>query len=118
MRTMSPATSIIALALCTFAAPALAQSAASDVRCMLVSNVFAKNDKNPQAKQIASAAGLFYSGRVSALPKATIQSALAAEVKELTPANAAPAMTSCAQRMSQALQQLQTLGTELQQKKR
>ncbi len=73
MRTMAPAATFIVLAFSTFAAPSFAQTTASDVRCMLVSNLFVNNDKNPQAKQIASTASLFYSGRVSALPNTTIK---------------------------------------------
>ena len=117
MRTLTTAASVIAIGFSSIAAPSLAQNAASDVRCMLVSNVFANNDKNPQAKQVASAASLFYSGRVSALPNAAIQSAVATEAKQLTAANAAPTMTACAQRMTGALQQLQKLGGKIQQKK-
>lgn len=116
MRTLAPVATFIALA-AGFAAPSSAQDKASDVRCMLVSNVFANNGKDPQAKQFASAANLFYSGRVSALPSATISTALAAEAKQLTTANAAPIMNACAERMTESLKQLQTLGAELQEKK-
>ena len=118
MRTLTPAATLIALAFGTIAAPSFAQQPASDIRCMLVSNVFANNEKNSQAKQIASAAVLFYSGRVSALPTATTQSALAAEAKQLTAANAAPTMHACAQRMSDGLKALQTLGAKVEQEKR
>ena len=117
MRTLITAASFIAM-LGAFAAPALAQNTASDVRCLLVSNVFANSEKNPKAKQVASAASLFYSGRVSALPDATIHSSLEAEAKQLTVANAAPTMTACAQRMTRALQQLQPSEGKVQQEKR
>ena len=118
MGTLTPAATLIALAFGTTAAPSFAQEAASDVRCMLVSNVFANSDKNSQAKQIASAAVLFYSGRVSALPAATTQAALAAEAKQVTAANAAPTMHECAQRMSEGLKALQTMGEKVEQEKR
>jgi hypothetical protein len=84
---------------------------------MLVSNIFAKNGQNAQAKQIASSAMLFYGGRVAQLPSARIKSALAAETKAITPATAVAMMNSCAQRMNQSLNMLQALAGTGQQKK-
>ena len=113
MRRIAPVATFTALALGAFATPSFAQDTASDVRCMLVSNLFANSDKDPQAKQIASAASLFYGGRVSLLPNTTVQSGLAAELKQITSANAAPTMNACAKRMTEGLKELQTSSGKL-----
>ncbi len=85
-----------------------------NVRCLLASNLFANGAKDTKAKTLANAARLFYAGRVSALPGAQIQVALTSQQKLLTPANAGPTMTACAQNMDRALKALQAASQKLQ----
>ena len=94
-----------------------AQGMDANVRCLLASNLFANGSKDAKAKTLANAARLFYAGRISALPAAQIQAALASQQKLLTPANAGPTMTACAQGMDRALKSLQAAGQKLQPQK-
>ena len=99
------------------AAPGSSQTVDQNVRCLLVSNLFDNNAKEGQAKNVAAASKLFYAGRVSTLSAAQIQSAMAAQGKQLTPANAAATMSTCAQGMERALKAIQSAGQRLQKPK-
>jgi hypothetical protein len=90
-------------------APLMAQATASDVKCLLVSNAFAKAAKEAKAKQLAQTAMLFYGARVSALPTARMRETLLAQRKLITPANAGTTMTACARSMEGSLRNLQTV---------
>jgi hypothetical protein len=48
------------------AVPGTAQSANDDVRCLILATVFQSRVKEPAPKQAASAAALYFLGRVSA----------------------------------------------------
>jgi len=97
---------------------AAAQSVDNNARCLLVSNLFANAAKEAKAKEVANAAKLFYGGRVSALPTAQISAALAAQHKQVTPANAGSTMNACAQAMERALKNIQAASASLQPGKR
>jgi hypothetical protein len=109
--------SIVSAALAALASVAPTQAAAqnmgSDVRCLIVSNLFAKNAKEAKARTLASSVRLFYGGRVSALSAAQIQSAVVAQQKQVTSANAGTTMNACAQSMDQALRKIQAAGQKL-----
>lgn len=81
-------------------APVAAQSA-SDVRCVLVSNVFMNAPgQDAKAKRIAEAAAYYYLGRLDRFPPAQLRAALATERKALTPAMLAQTMNGCARTMA------------------
>ena len=80
-----------------------AESPLSDVRCLLVSNVFANAATDPRARQAASAASAFYLGRIDdRLSSAALGAALVSEQKLLTRANSSREMQACSARLAQA----------------
>ncbi len=84
------------------AAPLDAQSVNDDVRCLLVSNAFARGEKDPAKNQIAKIAGAFYLGRLDTrLSTAELKAALLAQSKTMTPAAAGPVMNGCVRRLLQ-----------------
>lgn len=90
------------------ASPALSQTAEQDVRCLMVSNIFSQTEKEAGKRQVASAARLFYLGRVDArVSGANLKATLAAQAKTITPENAGPAMTACARSMQGKMSALQ-----------
>lgn len=96
------------------AAPALAQAADADVRCMMAGNVFGKAEKDPAKKQLALATGLFFSGRADArLSPAQLKAAILAQGKALTTENVADAMTVCARTFQAKQRGLVTIGQQI-----
>ena len=95
-------------------AQALAQDSNSDIRCLLVSNVFSKSAKEAKAKELANSAKLFYAGRVSALSAAQMEAGFVSQEKAVTPQNAAATMNACAQAIDRAFKNIQTVGSKLQ----
>jgi hypothetical protein len=92
------------------AAPATAQTAEQDVRCLIVSNIFSQSEKDAAKRQVASAARLFYLGRVDArIAGPTLKNSLVAQAKGITSENAGPAMTACARSMQGKMAALQAL---------
>ena len=81
------------------AAPASAQSS-NDVRCLLVSNFFAKVSKDEKGRRRAENASYFYLGRSAGrFNDAQLKAALDAEQRSLKSSNAGPVMAACAQYM-------------------
>ena len=77
------------------AAPARAQSI-NDVRCVLVSNAFAKSAKDQNAKRMAEGSLYFYFGRIAGrLNDAQLRSQFLAQQKTLTARNATATMQAC-----------------------
>lgn len=102
---------LMLMALSAGAAPAIAQTADQDVRCMIVANIFANAEKDASKRQVAGAARLFYLGRVDArMSGAGLKAALIAQAKTVTPENAGPAMTACARSMQGKMAALQAIG--------
>jgi hypothetical protein len=95
-------------------AQAVAQNTANDVRCLIVSNVFAKSAKEAKAKELANSAMLFYAGRVSSLSNAQIEAGLSAQQKEVNATNAGPTMKACASAIDGALKNISAVGQKLQ----
>ena len=92
------------------AAPALAQTAEQDVRCLIVSNIFSQTEKDAGKRQVANAARLFYLGRVDArIAGPALRNTLVAQAKGITAENAGPAMTACARSMQGKMAALQAL---------
>ncbi len=106
----------VALAIAVAATPAAlgAQGGGDDVRCLMVSNIFAKSTKEPKAKQIAQSAKLFYGGRASQLAAADLEAAMVAQKDRIAAANAGALMNACAQAMDQSLKIIQSTGQKLQ----
>lgn len=104
-----------ALVLClATTAPAFAQTAEQDVRCLLASNVFGATEKDPMRKQMALATALFFAGRADAhIPPATFKTLLAAQGKALTEANTPAVMTTCAKQFQARERALQQMGREV-----
>jgi hypothetical protein len=101
----------IGAALLATAAAAPAQTA-SDAKCIVVANAFAKDQKDAAAQKLAQAAFYFYLGRISAsTTPAQLKTMLEQQAKTLTEATAGPAMNECAKTFQSRLQMLQTIST-------
>jgi hypothetical protein len=97
--------------LLALAAPAAAQSLASDVKCLVVSNLFAKS-KDPKARQAGVETRFFYLGRLNG-SAAQIQAALEAQGRTITQANAGPTMQACARAVVQRASEVQAIGQRI-----
>jgi hypothetical protein len=94
-------------------APAAAQ-AASDVRCLMASNLFAAAAKDPKARKLAEAGKYFFLGRVSGqLNEQQVRAQMLAQAKTITPANAAKVMQSCARQMQTGAAMVDRVGKQL-----
>jgi hypothetical protein len=92
------------------AAPAAAQSSASDVRCLILSNAFTKGASQEQAKKAAEYSLAFYLGRLDGrLNDAQLRTAIAEQQKTLQVATAPTEMQGCARRMQAGVQRLRSL---------
>ena len=93
-----PALVSLALGLSLVPVAARAQATADpDVRCMLVSNVFAEKETDPKKKQVAIISVAYYLGRIDAkLSPAQFRTAVVAVGKEPLGAQIAQTMTNCA----------------------
>ena len=106
-------TKLLAVAVSVLLAPVtgLAQAPPSDVKCFLLSNMFASST-DAKAKQAAAQAVLFYLGRLSG-PATRIEAALATEAKTITPQTAGPTMQICVQAFAQKAKELQGINERL-----
>ena len=92
------------------AAPAIAQTAEKDVRCMILSEAFSKLEKDPAKRQVAAATGLYYFGRVDAqISGPALRSEFMAQKSVLQQKNAGQAMTDCAKEFIAHQRILQTI---------
>ena len=99
----------IALALLLSGGAAAAQSA-GDGQCLILSNVFAKNAKDPNAQKAAEAALYFYLGRISEHATGPqLKTLLDAQGKTITDANAGGLMNACLQALQSKVQLVQSL---------
>ncbi|RYD81698.1 MAG: hypothetical protein EOP61_42700 [Sphingomonadales bacterium] len=99
----------VSLVLAGIAVSASAQSVPDDVRCLALSNTFAKNATEEPARQAASKALLFYLGRLDARgDPAAVKSAIqSAKIDSKT----APAdMSACLARVKNAARSIETVG--------
>jgi hypothetical protein len=93
---MKAFTIALATALLATGGAATAQTA-SDAQCIVLSNAYAGQAKDAQAKELAEASLYFYLGRVGNMTAAQLKTMLDAQAKALTPATAGPAMNKCAE---------------------
>lgn len=105
---------VSALALLATAAPALAQTAQDDVKCLLASNLFVKAEKDAGRRQVAVLSSYYFLGRVDArVPGAQLAAMMKAQAATLTPQNAGPTMTQCAKRVQGAGVAIETIAKTL-----
>ena len=90
------------------AVPTAAQTIPDDVRCMALSNAFAKSAAEEPAREAASRALLFYLGRLDARgdPQA-IKNAM--QGSKIDPKTAPAEMSACSARFANAAQTMQSL---------
>lgn len=103
------------LAAAALIAPATAASAqsATDARCIVLSNVFAREGKDEPAKQLAEASLYFYLGRLNTVPTAAqLKTALDSAAATLTDANAGTLMAECVKPVQQRIQVLSQLSQQ------
>jgi hypothetical protein len=102
------------LGLVLAAAPVGAQALDPDVKCMLASDVFARNEKDPGRKQLAVVSGLFFFGRIDGrLSAPQIKTQLAAAQKTLKPNDLPPIMNDCVKRFQARNVALQEIGKSI-----
>ena len=105
---------VLALVASAVGAPSSAQDAASDVKCFMASNVFAKAAPDDKGREAAIRTRFYYLGRVEArLTSAQLKAALAAQGKTFDMANAAATMNACVQRLDASAKAVQAIGMEL-----
>lgn len=107
-------TSIFAAALIVAvgASPASAQSVADDARCLLLSNIFAKANKEEAGRRTASQSQMYYLGRLDGRASATaIAAGLRAQAASVDPKTSGAQMGACAARVGRAQQALQAAVT-------
>ncbi|WP_010217884.1 hypothetical protein [Sphingomonas sp. PAMC 26621] len=111
-RHIAPLSLVLSLALLPAAASAQTPTADPDVRCLLVSNVFAEKEPDAKKKQVAILTVTYYLGRVDAkLSPEKFRSAVVAVGKEPLGKDIATTMTNCAR----ALQTKQVATAEMMQ---
>lgn len=111
---MKPNMIAASLFLIGLAVPASAQGIQEDIRCVLLSGMFAKGAKDEKGKQIARLTGAFYLGRVDGRADAkAITDILRAESKAFDPKTAGPLMDACAAKLGVAQKSMNDLGRTL-----
>lgn len=102
----------LTLAAVAIAAAATPASAANvqDVRCFLLSNVFAQKSDKEEGRKLAQATGLFYLGRLQDSGDADLRRMITRQEKvNIAPAAAGAEMQKCARAVQTGLQRLQSL---------
>ncbi len=80
------------------AVPAQAQSQPSDIKCLVLSNLYAKQATEERIRTVALQASFFYLGRVTG-PAAAVQARLKDEAESLSSTENGDAMAACANAM-------------------
>lgn len=94
MKLTLPAVLALIVAAPAPAAPAKAPN--RDVRCLMLSNLFAKAAPDAKGKEAAGQARLFYLGRVSSrFSQTQLESAMGAEASAIAPAKVGAEMNTC-----------------------
>jgi hypothetical protein len=100
----------LAASLLTTAAAASAQNA-TDARCILLSNAYAKAAKDANAQKLAEATFYFYLGRIGAqTTPAQLKALFDQQSKGLTDATAGGLMDSCAKELQARVQLINSVG--------
>ncbi len=91
--------------------PAAAQSVPQDVRCLMISNLYAQASNDQRARQVALESLLFFTGRLDGRADArTITNTMRAQAATINPATSAPEMNTCNQRVARSRQAIQVMG--------
>ena len=99
----------IAAVLLTASGTAVAQTA-SDARCLLLSNAFAKQSKDATAQKLAEDSLYFYLGRIAGQPTtAQLKAMFDQQDKTITDANAGAVMGDCVKAVQAKVQLLQNV---------
>ncbi len=99
----------LAAALLATAGPAAAQST-GDIRCIVVSNAFASQATDANAKKVAESAIYFYLGRIGdAIPPARLKTLLDTETKALSEKTAGAEMDKCVTAIQAKIKMMQDL---------
>ncbi|WP_404713242.1 hypothetical protein [Sphingomonas sp. MMS24-J13] len=107
-------TLIAGLGLVLAAAPVGAQAIDADIKCMLASDVFARNEKDPGRKQLAVVSGLFFFGRIDGrLAAPQIKAQLLAAQRGIKPTDLPPIMNDCVKRFQSRELALQAIGKSI-----
>ena len=102
----------VAAALLMTGGAAVAQSA-TDAGCILVSNAFAQQSKDPQAQKLAEAAMYFYIGRIGEREtQAQLKALLDAQAKTITDATASTMMNACAKTFQAKMEMIQAIAEQ------
>ena len=104
----------LAAALLASAVPAAAQTA-TEARCIVLSNVFAKEGKDANAQKLAEVSLYFYLGRVG--PQAStaqLKALLDQQARTITDANAGTLMGECVKTVQAKLQLLSNVAAQAQ----
>ena len=99
---------IAATALLSLGSAAAAQSA-TDARCIILSNVFAKQAKDDNARKLAEASMYFYLGRIGHASSAQVKAQFDQQSKTISDTNAGGLMADCVKGFQSELQLIQTL---------
>ena len=103
-----------AAALLTASGAAAAQTA-TEARCLLLSNAFAKNAKDANAQKIAEDSLYFYLGRIPGQPTtAQLKAMFDQQDKTITDANAGALMGDCVKAVRAKVQLLQDVAAQVQ----
>ena len=102
----------VAALLLTASGTAAAQTA-SDARCLLLSNAFAKQSKDAQAQKLAEDSLYFYLGRIPGQPTvAQLKPMFDQQDKTITDANAGAVMGDCVNAVRAKVQLLQDVAAQ------
>ena len=99
---------LAATALLSLSSAATAQSA-TDARCVILSNVFAKQAKDDDARKLAEASMYFYLGRIGHATSAQVKAQFDQQSKTITDTNAGGLMADCVKGFQSELQLVQGL---------
>jgi len=100
---------VAAVTMGALSAPAAAASV-QDIRCYLLSNIFAQKAGKEEGRRLAQATGLYYSGKLNGTADADLRRAFGQQQKvNITAAAAASEMQNCAREVQGGLQRIQSL---------
>jgi hypothetical protein len=89
------------------AGPAAAANA-EDVRCFMLSNLFAQKAATDQAKKLAQASGFYYLGKLQGMSDAELRRLIAEQQKQITQATASRDMQTCAKAVQSSGMRIQS----------
>jgi len=101
-----------ALVVAVLAAPAFAQTANDDMRCLIVSNGMGPQAKDEPSRNFAASTAAFYMGRISDLQPAAITAALRHEDKPISGPESMKILEACAVRAKAANDRFVTLAKQ------